>query len=147
MLLAKNKQSYFNYEILEKFEAGIQLQGWEVKSIRAGMVSFNDSYVKITDNGVFVLNMHISRWRTQSPSIQIDESRPKRLLLKKSEISKLRKYKQSPGISIIVLDIHLRNNKVKLEIGIGKGRKKFDKREYIKAKEMKRDITRRGNRW
>jgi len=147
VLLAKNKQSYFNYEILEKFEAGIQLQGWEVKSIRAGMVSFNDSYVKITDNGVFVLNMHISRWRTQSPSIQIDESRPKRLLLKKSEISKLRKYKQSPGISIIVLDIHLRNNKVKLEIGIGKGRKKFDKREYIKAKEMKRDITRRGNRW
>ncbi len=147
MLLAKNKQSYFNYEILEKFEAGIQLQGWEVRSIRAGMVSFNDSYVKITDNGVFVLNMHISRWRTQSPSIQIDESRPKRLLLKKSEISKLRKYKQSPGISIIVLDIHLRNNKVKLEIGIGKGRKKFDKREYIKAKEMKRDITRRGNRW
>lgn len=147
MLLAKNKQAYFNYEILEKFEAGIQLQGWEVRSIRAGMVSFNDSYVKITDNGVFVLNMHISRWRTQSPSIQIDESRPKRLLLKKSEISKLRKYKQSPGISIIVLDIHLRNNKVKLEIGIGKGRKKFDKREYIKAKEMKRDITRRGNRW
>jgi len=147
VLLAKNKQSYFNYEILEKFEAGIQLQGWEVRSIRAGMVSFNDSYVKITDNGVFVLNMHISRWRTQSPSIQIDESRPKRLLLKKSEISKLRKYKQSPGISIIVLDIHLRNNKVKLEIGIGKGRKKFDKREYIKAKEMKRDITRRGNRW
>lgn len=147
MLLAKNKQVYLNYEILEKFEAGIQLEGWEVKSIRSGMVSFNDSYIKITPEGVFVLNMHVSRWKTQSPSIPIDENRQKRLLLNKSEISKLQKYKQNPGVSILVLNVHLSHNRVKLEIGVGKGRKKYDKREYIKKKEITRDIARQGNRW
>lgn len=148
MILAKNKKAYFDYEIKETFEAGIILEGWEVKSIKNNMFSIKESFVKVSPEGkVYLEGMHVSRWKTQSRTIEIKETRTRELLLKKKEIETLVNYRRESGISILVLTVFLQNNKIKLKIGIGRGRKKYDKREVKKKRDFKRELKSQGNVW
>ncbi|MBN1332107.1 SsrA-binding protein SmpB [Candidatus Dojkabacteria bacterium] len=147
MGLAKNKKAYFDYIILETFEAGIILEGWEVKSIKNSMADINQAFVAIRGTDAFVNGMHVSRWKTQSASIPIDEGRERKLLLNSKEIEELARLRKMPGVSIIVLDLFVKNNKIKVKIGIGKGRKKYDKRQKIMEREIKKEIVSSQERW
>lgn len=147
MSYVKNKKAFFDYNIIDTFEAGIQLQGWEVKSIRHSMANLKDSYIKITPQGAYITGMHISRWKTQAKSEEINKIRDRKLLLKKSELQKLDSYRKNPGYTIVPLKLYPKHNVVKIEIGVGKGKKQYDKREAVKKKEIKKDINRRGNIW
>ena len=142
-IFAKNKKAYFDYEILSKFEAGIALKGWEVKSIRNGSASLKESYVKIENGELFVYGMNISRWKTQSKLDKIDTLRPRKLLLHKAEIKRIFNKVAQKGLTIIPLQLYLsRNNHIKVEIGIAKGKKKYDKRRQVKEKDQKKQIER-----
>jgi len=147
MILGKNKKAYFDYSIVEEFEAGIVLEGWEVKSIKNSMFNLKDSHVKVSEKGASLVDMHVSRWKTQSRTIPIDEKRERKILLKKNEIKKLQEYRRNSGVSILPLKVFTLRNKVKVGIGVGKGKKKYDKREAIKTREFKRDLQRSGKKW
>lgn len=145
--LGKNKKAYFDYDILERFEAGVVLAGWEVKSLKAGLFSLKSSFVIIKDTQVFVIGMNIARWKTQSRTEVIDETRQRKLLLNKREIKKLKELLKNRGTSALVLRVLEKSRKVKFEIGVGRGKRKYDKREAIKKKEFKREIKAQGTRW
>ncbi|MBD3280551.1 SsrA-binding protein SmpB [Candidatus Dojkabacteria bacterium] len=147
MTFVKNKKAYFDYSIEDTFEAGIILEGWEVKSIRYGMADIKQAFVKIVENGAYISGMHVSRWKTQSASIPINENRERKLLLNSKEIDELAGLRKSSGVSIIVLELFEKNNKIKVKIGVGRGRKKYDKRQKIKEREMKKEIFAKGKRW
>ncbi len=148
MAYLNNKKAYFDYEILEKFSAGIVLEGWEVKSIRSSMGNLKGSFVKIDKtNNVFLSGMHISRWKTQADSQYIEETRDRKLLLKKSEINKLNQFRNNSGVTIVPLKIYSDKNLLKVEIGVARGKKKYDKREALKKKDIQRDIKSKGNVW
>ncbi|MBQ9833810.1 MAG: SsrA-binding protein SmpB [Bacilli bacterium] len=134
----KNKKAYFDYEILKEIEVGIALIGTEVKSVRKGSVDLKDSFVNIKNNEAFVINMYISKYE-EGNRFNHDERRTRKLLLHKSEIIKLKDQKSLDGISLIPLKIYLKNGKVKLLLGIGKGKKLHDKRESLKKKTMERE--------
>lgn len=140
-IFAENKKARFNYEILEKYEAGIILTGPEVKSVRAGQISIKESYATARQDELFLTNAHISPYK---PALNIDynPTKSRKLLLKKSEIIKLIGKAQSGGNTLIPLKVYLKNNLIKVEIGLGKGKKKYDKREVIKKREQERDIRR-----
>lgn len=147
MIILKNKKAYFDYEILEEFEAGIILEGWEVKSIREGMANLKDSFIKIFNGRASLVDMHVARWKTMSTAIPIDHTRERILLLKKNELEKLEQIRKNAGMTIIPLNIHLKNGKIKLKIGAARGKRKYDKREVVKKREFERDIRRKGERW
>lgn len=134
----KNKKAYFDYEILKEIEAGIALIGTEVKSVRKGSVDLKDSFVNIKNNEAFVINMYISKYE-EGNRFNHDERRTRKLLLHKKEIIKLKEQKTLEGISLIPLKMYFKNGKVKLLIGIGKGKKLHDKRESLKKKTMERE--------
>ncbi|MBQ4583786.1 MAG: SsrA-binding protein SmpB [Bacilli bacterium] len=134
----KNKKAYFDYEILKEIEAGISLIGTEVKSVRKGSVDLKDSFVNIKNNEAFVINMYIAKYE-EGNRFNHDERRTRKLLLHKKEIVKLREQKALEGISLIPLKIYFKNGKVKLLIGIGKGKKLHDKREALKKKALERE--------
>ena len=141
-IIAKNPNAYHNYEIIDKIEAGIVLYGTEIKSIRAGKVNLKDSYAIIEKNGeVYVYSMNISPYE-HGNIYNKDPLRPKKLLLKKSEIHKLIGITTLKGYSLIPTKIYFKGNFVKLELGIGKGKKLYDKREDIKKKDAQRKIER-----
>ncbi len=146
-VLGKNKKAYFDYEILEKFEAGIVLEGWEVKSIKSNTFSLIDSYIKLSNLGAFISNMHVSRWKTQSSSQEINEDKDRKLLLRKDELKKLEAGRRNSGVSIVPLQMYEKANKIKMEIAMARGRRKYDKREAVKRREVDRDIKRVGERW
>lgn len=147
MVYSKNKKAYFDYEVLEEFEAGIILEGWEVKSIKNSMADITPAYVVLKNGEAYLVNMHVSRWKTQSRTQPISESRDRKLLLSKREIEKLQQLRKNSGTSIVVLDLHSNKGMVKVKIGAARGRKKYDKRRKIKEKEMKKEIRERGRRW
>ena len=134
----KNKKAYFDYEILKEIEAGMALIGTEVKSVRKGSVDLKDSFVNIKNNEAFVINMYIAKYE-EGNRFNHDERRTRKLLLHKKEIVKLREQKALEGISLIPLKIYFKNGKVKLLIGIGKGKKLHDKREALKKKALERE--------
>ena len=141
-IIAKNPTAYHNYEIIDKIEAGIVLYGTEIKSIRAGKVNLKDSYASIEKNReVFVYSMHISPY-DHGNIYNKDPLRPKKLLLKKKEINKLIGQTTQKGYTLIPIQIYFKGNFVKVELGIGKGKKLFDKREDMKKKEADRKIDR-----
>ena len=141
-LIAKNPTAYHNYEIMDKIEAGIVLFGTEIKSIRAGKVNLKDSYAVIEKNGeVYVYSMHISPYE-HGNIYNKDPLRPKKLLLNKKEINKLVGYIAQKGYTLIPTKMYFKGNFVKLELGIGKGKKLFDKREDLKKKEAERKVDR-----
>lgn len=132
--VGQNKKAYHEYEILEKFEAGIVLQGQEIKSIRNGRISLNGTFCRVQNNEAFILNMHIAN---------IDEpERTRKLLLHKNEIRSLIGKTQQKGLTLVPLSIYIKKGKAKLEIALVRGKKIYDHRETIKKKDLRRQTER-----
>ena len=140
-VFAENKKAYFDYEIIEKFEAGIVLTGSEVKSIKTGTVGLQGSYVVINKDGeVFLIGANIPPYQPQNELKSYDNERSRKLLLKKREIEYLIGKSRERGLTLIPLRVYTKNAKIKLEFGVAKGKKTFDKRETIKKREIEREI-------
>lgn len=140
-ILAQNKKARHDYDIIETYEAGIALRGTEVKSCKSGKVNLRDAYVRIKDGEAYLLNTHISEYEQGNISNH-EPTRTRKLLLRRSEINKLIGKSQEKGLTIIPLKIYLKRNLVKVEIALVKGRKTHDKRNVIKEKDLKREISR-----
>lgn len=140
-ILAKNPTAYYNYTIESTLEAGIVLTGTEIKSILNGKVNIKDTYITIKDGEVFIIGMHISPYEFGN-IYNKDPLRTRKLLLNKREINKLYGLIKQKGISIIPIKLYFKGNKIKLEIGIGKGKKTYDKREDIAKKDAEMKIKR-----
>lgn len=139
--VATNKKAYHDYFILEKYEAGIELFGTEIKSIRAGRVNLKDSFCSVDDGEMFVIGMHISPYEMGN-RFNRDPLRKKKLLLHKKEIMKLFGESQQQGLSIIPLELYIKNGRAKLSIGLCKGKKLYDKRAVQAKKDANRTIER-----
>ncbi len=137
----KNKKAYFDYFIEEEIEAGIVLKGTEVKSIREGLANIKDCYAIIRNKEVFLLNMYIAKYN-DGGVFNHDERRTRKLLLNKREILKLRDKIEISGYTLVPLKVYFKNNKVKVLLGLAKGKKNYDKRETLKEKDIKKDIAR-----
>ena len=135
-----NKKARYDYEILERYEAGIVLTGNEIKSIRKGSCNLKDSYVLVKNNEVFVLNMHISNY--DKGVSNLDETRTRKLLLNRREINKLQGIVEIKGYTIIPVKLYLKNNIAKLEIAVAKGKHTYDKKEAIKRRDTERETAR-----
>jgi SsrA-binding protein len=147
-LLAKNKKAYFNYQILENFEAGISLIGQEVKSIKSGRINLAGSYVVLKGEEVYLIGANIPPYQPKNAPPDYNSERSRKLLLKKSEIKYLIGKVKEKGLTLVPLKVYTKRGKIKLEFGVAKGKKKADKRELIKKREaereMKREIRLRG---
>ncbi len=139
--IAKNPSAKHNYEIIDTLEAGIVLSGTEIKSIRNGKVNLKDSYATIKNGEAYIYNMHISHYE-QGNIQNKDPLRTRKLLLNKREINKLTGQIQQKGYSLIPMSLYFKRNFVKLELGIGKGKKLYDKRQDIAKKDAERRIDR-----
>ncbi len=139
-LIAKNPTAYHNYNINDKIEAGIVLFGTEIKSIRAGKVNLKDSYAIIKNGEVYIYGMHISPYE-HGNIFNKDPLRNKKLLLNKQEINKLIILTKQKGYSLIPISLYFKGNFVKLELGIGKGKKLYDKRQDLAKKDAQRQIA------
>lgn len=149
--LAINKKASFDYEILETYEAGMVLFGHEVKSVRSSQLSLKGSYISIrTKNGkpeLFLINCQITPYKFAGPLPDYNQSRERKLLLKRQEISRLLGKKKEEGLTLIPLKIYTNHSFLKLEFAVARGKKKFDKRESIKKREVDRrlrSLTKRG---
>ena len=140
-IISQNKKAYHDYFVDERYEAGIELFGTEVKSIRAGRVNIKESYCDIKDGEVFVVGMHISPYE-QGNIFNKDPLRPKKLLLHKREILKLFGLTAQKGYTLVPLQVYLSNSRVKVEIGLCRGKKLYDKREDMARNDAKRDMER-----
>lgn len=142
-ILADNKKAYFDYEILEKFNAGIALIGQEVKSIKNGHISIKGAYVVIDNNGeVFMIGSNVPAYQPKNAPSNYNQERSRKLLLKKSEIQYLIGKSSERSLTMVPLRVYTVKGKIKIEFGLGKGKRKFDKRELIKKREAKREIDR-----
>lgn len=140
--LTENKKALFDYDILEKYEAGLVLSGQEVKSAKAGQINLKGSYVTFHDGKAFVLNMHITKYKPAGPLPDYDPTRTRQLLLHKKEIAYLQGKSMERGLTIVPLRVYTKQRLLKIEVAIGKGRKNYDKREVIKTRELKRELDR-----
>jgi SsrA-binding protein len=140
-VLAQNKKAYHDFFIEETYEAGIVLQGTEIKAIRAGRINLKDSYCRIQNNEIFLYSMHVSPYE-QGNRYNHDPLRTRKLLLHGREIAKLLGETKQAGYALIPLKLYLKNGFAKVLIGLAKGKKHYDKREDLKQKEAKRDIER-----
>ena len=136
----QNRKVNFDYEIVDTFETGIVLTGTEVKSIRLGKCNLKDSYAIIKNNEIFILNMHISQYE-QGNRFNHEETRTRKLLMHKKEILKLRDKLEIDGFTLVPIKLYFKGSKAKLLIGLAKGKKKYDKREAIKKKDIERQIA------
>ncbi len=139
-IIANNKKATFEYEILDKYEAGIKLQGTEVKSIREGSCNINDSYVIIKNNKPYILNMNIAKYKNGN-IFNHEETRTRELLLNKSEIRKLEAKVKEKGLSIVALKLYFKEALVKVEIALARGKNLRDKRDSIKERDVSRSIN------
>ena len=144
--IANNKKAYHDYFVIEKYEAGLELFGTEIKSIRAGRVNLKDSFCSVDDGEMYAIGMHISPYEMGN-RFNRDPMRKKKLLLHKREIMKLFGESQQQGLSIIPLSLYIKNGRAKLEIGLCKGKKLYDKRAVQAKKDSDRAIERakKGN--
>ena len=140
-IISQNKKAYHDYFVEERYEAGVELFGTEVKSIRAGKVNIKESYCDIKDGEVFALGMHISPYE-QGNVFNKDPLRPKKLLLHKREILKLFGLTAQKGYTLVPLQIYLKNSRVKVEIGLCRGKKLYDKRDDMARNDARRDMER-----
>jgi len=140
-LICQNKKAWHNYFIEDKYQAGISLLGTEVKSLREGKANLGDSYGKIKNGEIFLVDAHISPY-THGNRFNSDPLRTRKLLLHKKEIRRLIGKIQEKGFTLIPLRLYFSNGKAKVELGLAKGKKLFDKRETIKRKTMERDMER-----
>lgn len=132
----KNRKAYFDYFVEEELEAGIELLGTEIKAIRKGEISLKDTYARIKNNQVYVINMFIAKY--EFGSFNHEERRERKLLLHKSEIRKLKDKVKLEGYSLIPLKLYFKGNNVKVLLGLCKGKKNYDKRETIKKRDLER---------
>ena len=139
MIEIKNKKATFDYFIEEEIECGIVLKGSEIKSIREGLANIKDCYAIIKNGEVFLLNMYIAKYNDAS-IFNHDERRTRKLLLNKKEILKLRDKVEISGYTLVPIKLYFKKNKAKILLGLGKGKKNYDKRESLKEKDIKRDI-------
>ena len=141
-VVATNRKAYHDYDIFDKYEAGIELKGSEVKALRAGRANLKDSFVRIKDGEAWWVQGHISNLDSTYKAFRHEEKRPRKLLLHKDEIAKLAGYTSERGYTLVPTKIYFNNNnKAKLEIAVAKGRKLHDKRQVMKEKELKREAA------
>lgn len=141
-ILSENKKAYYDYEILEKFEAGLVLQGQEVKSIKGGHINLAGSYIIFRQEEPYLIGAKIPAYQPKNTPANYSPERLRKLLLNKREINQLIGKSNERGFSIIPLKVYTKNGRIKLEFGLAKGKKKFDKREKIKKRDVQRDISR-----
>ena len=139
--IAQNRKAFHDYFVLERYEAGIELFGTEVKSIRAGTLNLKDSYVIIKNGEANVLSMHISPY-DKGNIFNHDPDRPKKLLLHKREINKLYALVKQDGYALVPLSVYFKDARVKIEVGVCKGKKNYDKREDAARRDAKREMDR-----
>ena len=139
---AENRKAYFNYEILEKYETGIELLGTEVKSVRGGRMSLEGAFVIARGNEVFLINANIPPYQIKNAPKDYDPLRNRKLLLTKKEINELGENEKNKSLTIVPISVYNKNRKIKVEIALVKGKKKFDKRETIKKRDTDREIRR-----
>ena len=142
MSIAQNKKAFHDYFIEQKFEAGIALEGWEVKAIRAGRVQLRDAYVIVHNNEIVLIGCHISPLPSASTHFQPDPVRTRKLLLHAEEISRLIGSVERAGYTLVPLDMHYLRGRIKLEIGLAKGKKLHDKRQAEKERDWQREKQR-----
>lgn len=142
MSLIENKKARFNYEILEKLEAGLELFGSEVKSIRGKQGSLEGAHIGIRGNEAFLIGASIPPYQPANTPKNYDHYRSRKLLLTKAEIKNLLGKEKTKGLTIVPLSVYNKGSKIKISIGIARGQKKYDKRESIKKRELDRDIRR-----
>jgi SsrA-binding protein len=140
--IVQNKKAFHDYSIEERFEAGLVLEGWEVKSIRAGQVQIGESYVIVRNGELFLLNGHITPLKTASTHITPEPDRTRKLLLNAAEIRKLIGKVERAGYSLVPLEMHYSKGRIKLEIGLAKGKRQFEKRATEADKDWKREQNR-----
>ena len=142
MSIATNRKARHEYHILEKYEAGVALKGSEVKSIREGNVSIKESYVRFFDNELYIIGMHIVEYVNRGYD-DVQSVRDRKLLLHKKELSKLKSKVDEKGVTMVPLSLYLKKNLIKIEFGLAKGKKLWDKRKDKQDKEIKRNIDRK----
>ena len=141
-LVSSNRRAKFNYEIIEYLEAGISLKGSEIKSIREGRVNISEGYVQIKETGAWLHNVHIASYQPAGDNNQHNPTRTRRLLLHKKEQTRIRLEIDKKNLTVIPTSMYIKGRLAKVEIAIGKGRTKFDKRYLIKKRESDREINR-----
>lgn len=140
--IARNKKAFHDFEILERLEAGIELKGSEVKSIRLGRVNLKDSYVRVIKNELFIVGMHITHMATVNPHFRPDEKRDRKLLVHKKELLRLNAKVMRDGLTMVALSLYLNNkNRVKIQIALARGKTLHDKRETLKRKDADREAS------
>lgn len=142
MSIADNKKAFHDYFVEDKFEAGLALQGWEVKAIRAGRVQIKEAYVVLKGAEVFIIGMHISALPTASTHVHPDPVRTRKLLLHAEEIRKLIGKVERAGYALVPLDLHYTKGRIKLTIGLARGKKQYDKRDAEKQRDWQREKQR-----
>ena len=142
MTIAENRKAHFNYHIEERFEAGIVLEGWEVKAIREGKVQLTDGYVVIRNGELFIIGCLINPLKTASTHVNPEAARTKKLLLKKDDIKHLIVKVEQKGYTLVPINLHWKAGKVKCEVALAKGKAEHDKRDTIKDREGKREVER-----
>lgn len=141
-LIADNKKAYFDYFIEDKFQAGLVLEGVEIKSVRAGKVNLKDSYVLVKNGEVFLMGAHIAEYEKADGLNKVDTRRTRKLLLTKSEIRKLERKVNVKGYTIVPTKMYLSHNLAKLEIAVAKGKELYNKKDSLKEKDIKRETER-----
>ncbi|MCC4116237.1 SsrA-binding protein SmpB [Aromatoleum toluclasticum] len=142
MSIIDNRKAYHDYFIEEKYEAGLVLEGWEVKAIRAGRANIKEAYVIIRNGEIFIVGMHITALPAASSHITPDPVRTRKLLLHGNEISKLIGKVERAGYALVPLDLHFTKGRIKALVGLAKGKKQYDKREDAKERDWERDKAR-----
>lgn len=142
MSIIANKKAFHDYFIEERFEAGISLEGWEVKAIRAGRANIKESYVLVRNGELFIFGMHITPLSEASTHIKPDPLRTRKLLLHASQINRLIGKVERAGYALIPLDLHFLKGRVKADVGLAKGKKQYDKREAEKTRDWEREKSR-----
>lgn len=141
-LISSNRQARFEYAILETIEAGIALTGTEIKSVRAGKVNLRDAYARIEDGEVWLVGMHISPYEQAGSYFQHDPLRRRKLLLHRREIARLHADLGQKGLTLVPLRLYLKRGRAKIEIGLAKGKKLYDKRDSLAERDSRRDVER-----
>ena len=141
MSIVQNKKAFHDYFIEDRYEAGLMLEGWEVKAIRAGRVQLKEAYVTVKDGALYLFGSHISPLETASTHIVPDPVRTRKLLLHAAEIDKLIGKVQRAGYTLMPLNMHYKNGRIKLEVGLAKGKKQHDKRATEREQDAKREAA------
>lgn len=142
MSIVENRKAYHDYFIEERFEAGLALEGWEAKAIRAGRANLKEAYVVVKNGQIVLLGAHISPLATASTHIKPDPTRTRTLLMHREEIARLIGKVERAGYTLAPLDLHYKNGRIKLTIGLARGKKQYDKRAAIKEREWNREQQR-----